>query len=200
MTKKRDLILSKSNGHCWYCGCDLTGKKWQADHFHPVIRIAGEMQYPELDVIDNLVPSCAPCNNFKHSNNIEGYRGTIREQFINVPKYSTGARQLLRMGLISMDEVPVTFWFERNNKPVPSELDLIGISKEAELVEWIVDKTERSYYYQWFGDVMVTLRHMGDHWLAIAIRPDWDTGTRSEFPNSRHAKLQAAEWAIRLTD
>jgi len=39
MTKpQRTAILAKTNGHCAYCGIELTGK-WQIDHMHPIIRI-----------------------------------------------------------------------------------------------------------------------------------------------------------------
>ena len=115
MNKKRKSIWDKSGGKCWYCGVELGEKGWHADHFHPIIRNYwlndGSSIYPELDTIDNLVPSCAPCNNFKHSLSIEGYRSLCSEQFENIPKYTTGARQLVRLGLIDFSPRPVVFWF-----------------------------------------------------------------------------------------
>jgi hypothetical protein len=156
------------------------------------------MLYPELDTIDNLVPSCAPCNNFKHSNNIEGYRSSIKEQFENVLKYSTGARQLDRMGLIEINLKSVTFWYEKQGIKMPPELGLVGISDKANKTKWIKDASEHNYFHQWFGDVMVTLRGMGSYWLVIAITQDWDTSNRIELPNGRFVRGQAAEWALRL--
>ena len=197
MNKKRQAIWNKSNGKCWYCGCDLPLKGWQADHYYPVIRVDGKMLYPELDTIKNLVPSCAPCNNFKHSFSPEGYRGIVRDQFENTLKYSTGLRQLNRLGLVDISEKPIAFWFEQQGIKMPSEFELSGISKKAEKIEWVKDSTEPNYFYSIFDWGLVTLRHMGGYWLAISVR-DWDTSVRIEIPNGRLAKLQAAEWAIRL--
>ena len=61
MSQERQLIFDKTKGKCLYCGLDLTGIKWQADHFHPIIRHPekGTCVYPKLDTIDNLFPSCA---------------------------------------------------------------------------------------------------------------------------------------------
>jgi hypothetical protein len=196
---KRELILNKSGGKCWYCGCNLNGTRWQADHFYPVIRVGGEMLYPELDTFDNLVPSCAPCNNFKSSSNIEGMRFRVNEQFENTLKNSVGLRQLDRMGLIwFINDEPVKFWFEHQGLSVKPEYDICGISQEARNVVWMVDNGEPDYFHQWFGDIMVTLRGMGSYWLVIAITQDWDSSDRTELPNGRLVKAQAAEWALRL--
>lgn len=197
VNKKRQAIFDKSGGKCWYCGCDLTGTRWQADHYYPVIRVDGKMLYPELDTIDNLVPSCAPCNNFKHSFSPEGYRSIVRDQFENTLKYSTGLRQLNRFGLVDISSKPVVFWFEKQNIKMPDELKLCGISKEAKDVKWIKDNSEPRYFCAEFEWGMVTLRHMGSYWLAISVK-DWDTSVRIEIPNGRFAKLQAADWALRL--
>lgn len=199
MNKKRQLIWDKSNGRCWYCGCKLPEKGWQADHFHSVIRVEGKMLYPELDTIDNLVPSCAPCNNFKSSSSIEGMRFRVDEQFDNVPKNSTGMRQLMRMGLVEIERKPIQFWFESQGFEIKSEFEICGISREAREVHWNKDASEPQYFHQWFGEIMVTLRQMGSYWLCIAIKPDWDTSQRIELSNGRLVKEQAAEWAFRIT-
>ncbi len=200
MNKKRQVIWDKSGGKCWYCGCELPEKGWQADHFHSVIRVEGKMLYPELDVMDNLVPSCAPCNNFKSSSSVEGMRFRVDEQFDNVPKNSTGMRQLMRLGLVEIYRKPIQFWFEAQGLTVKSEFEICGISRKARETHWHKDNSEPNYFHQWFGEVMVTLRHMGNYWLCIAIKPDWDTSQRVELSNGRLVKEQAAEWALRLTN
>lgn len=200
MNKKRQSIFNKSSGHCWYCGSDLNGTKWQADHFYPVIRVDGKMLYPELDTLDNLVPSCAPCNNFKTSANIEGFRFMVAEQFKNVPRGSTGMRQLVRLGLVDMSEKPVKFWFEQQGLKVKSELEICNISSEAQSVVWKKDEQEYDYFSASFDGFLCTLRKMGSYWLAIAISYDWEELGRIELPNARLAKLQAADWALALTD
>lgn len=197
MNKKRQEIFDKSGGKCWYCGCDLTAKRWQADHYYPVIRVDGKMRYPELDTIENLVPSCAQCNNFKHSFSPEEYRSFIAEQFDNALKHSTGLRQLNRLGLVDITSKPVVFWFEKNGIEMPDEFEMCGISKEAKNVKWTEDNTEPNYFCTMFDWGMVTLKHMGSYWLAISVR-GCDTSVRIEIPNGRMAKLQAADWALRL--
>ena len=97
MSKYRKLVFEKTEGHCFYCGCKLGEKGWQEDHFYPVIRVGGKMLYPELDVLDNLVPACAPCNNYKTSYPIEVYREVIAKSFKSVPKQSTALLRTTRV-------------------------------------------------------------------------------------------------------
>lgn len=215
MTKnKRQEIWSKTEGKCFYCGCELPEKGWHADHFHPIVRdivpVLNEQgrttsfttgkscAYPELDTIDNLVPSCAPCNNFKHSYSIEGYRYIVAEQFKNTLKGSTGLRQLERLGLVDLSEKPVKFYFEKVGIKPPCEFELLGISDEAKAIEWHIDKSEPDYFYHSFDNFLCSLRRIGPKWLAIAIGADWYEFGRTEIPNSRNSKLQAAEWALRI--
>lgn len=201
MTKYRQQVLEKTDGKCFYCGCDLRNVKgWNEDHFYPVIRIGNKMAYPELDCYDNLVPSCAPCNNFKNSYDIEGYRKLISDQFVNVQKYSTGMRQLVRLGLVDMTPKPVEFYYEKVGIKMKSEAEIVGLLPDAAKVEWYKDNSEPNYYGADIGKYFVTLRHMGSYWLAIAVGNDWDTSNRKEFPNSRLYKQQAADWALRLNE
>ncbi len=201
MNRKRQSVWDKSKGHCWYCGGKL-GERWDADHFHPVIRHPGtkKMLCPELDVIDNLVPSCKPCNLFKHANTIEGFRYVINEQFDNVPKNSTGMRQLMRLGLVEIERKPVMFWFEQQGIVMPTAADLMGISKAAQALEWCKDETEYESYYYEFSDGICSLRHVGENYLAIYKHFDWTEKGRETFCNSRvtMVKALAAEWALTL--
>lgn len=203
MNKKRQAIWNKSKGKCWYCGCELGEKGWHADHFHPILRhywkSGNEMGNPELDVPENLVPSCAPCNNFKHSMDIEGYRALCYEQFENIPKYTTGARQLKRLGLIDFTPKEVVFWFEGQGLTMPSKFDLIGISKEAKEIKWRKDEQESDYYSVDMGDFLCTLKRYGNKWVAIAINYEWYELGRVDIANSPDFKLRAAQWALVLT-
>lgn len=198
--KMRAQILAKTNGVCFYCGCNLPEKGWQADHFHPVIRLGKKMCYPELDTLENLVPSCAPCNNFKSASTIDGYRAMIADQFENVQKYSTGMRQLVRLGLVDMSPVPVRFWYEENGIKVRSIYEMIGVSKEAIELEWFKDTSEPNYYGVRMPDGICSIRHIGADWLVIYIGFDWEEKGRTKLPNGRLnlVKAQAAEWALKI--
>lgn len=130
--KQRKQVWDKSDGKCWYCGCELPAKGWHADHFEPIIREVecvrdnsnspyshksihtGKSLRPHLDNIDNLVPSCAPCNLFKHTFNVDFFRSEIEAQIERVRKSSSGFRIAERMGIITTKpEKRVVFWFER---------------------------------------------------------------------------------------
>jgi hypothetical protein len=157
------------------------------------------MLYPELDTIDNLVPSCAQCNNFKHSSSIEGYRWLVNEQFENVPKNSTGMRQLMRFGLVDISPKPVVFWFEKQGLEMKSEGELCSISQDARDVIWKRSDEERCVYHD-FGSFICTLRHIGSYYLVIATNYDWERVGEIELPSGRLVEAQAAEWALKLKD
>lgn len=56
MNKKiREMIYTKYNGHCAYCGMELEIKDMQVDHIIPQ-RLGGG------DDTGNLNPSCRLCN------------------------------------------------------------------------------------------------------------------------------------------
>lgn len=130
--KQRDVILGKSGGRCWYCGCELPLKGWHADHIEPIIRKTefmpnpnvylssysfrktGESFRPENDCIENIVPACAPCNLFKSTFPLEGFREEIDAQRDRLPKSSSAFRIAQRFGIIEIKNIPVRFWFEDN--------------------------------------------------------------------------------------
>lgn len=196
MNKKRQKIFDKSGGKCWYCGCELP-KRWQVDHFHPVIRVNGKPLYPELDIQQNLVPSCAPCNNFKSSSSIEGFRWTINEQFKNTLKNSTGLRQLNRLGLIDMEKKPIKFWFEKQGITMPNEHELYGVSDDAKEIEWVYDEVEEAQTAS-ISNYLVTARENNKGLLVIATTCDWEQ-ERTIINGSKYNLERAAEWVLRFS-
>jgi 5-methylcytosine-specific restriction endonuclease McrA len=141
MTNKtqRDKVLAKSGGHCWYCGIDISEKKWHIDHFLPVLRntsyakptsnpwgyskeyidsIPKTDKYtrPENDTFKNKVPSCIQCNLLKSQSTIDGFRKTILKLISSLNKYNNNYRNAKRYGLIKETEPKVTFWFEAHKE------------------------------------------------------------------------------------
>ncbi|EPC7977885.1 HNH endonuclease [Yersinia enterocolitica] len=109
--KQRAELREMFGGKCAYCGCELTDK-FHADHIQPVIRTGGVMIYQDRDNIENMVPSCHPCNLHKHCNSLEDYRRIIddgRREFLRSGK----GKALVRMGLVDMKPDSVIFWFEK---------------------------------------------------------------------------------------
>jgi len=114
--KYRFIVWNKSNGYCWYCGCNLPEKGWHADHFKPLLRNCGKDGdlYPERDTLNNYVPSCAPCNLFKATWSLEQFREQISLQIERARKSSKNFRVAEKFGLIEIVKKPVVFWFELN--------------------------------------------------------------------------------------
>lgn len=128
--KQRDDLRLKFGGKCAYCGCDLPVKGWHADHVEPVMRLSetirdysnsgythktrhtGEYDYPERNRIDNFYPSCAPCNLFKSTFSIEGFRREISEQVDRARRSSVNFRTAERFGQIIINKSPIKFWYE----------------------------------------------------------------------------------------
>lgn len=121
---QREELKQKYDGHCAYCGSVL-GDKWHADHIEAVDRVlafcpkrgiksTSEMHKPHLDTIENLNPSCVPCNINKHSMSLESWRKSIAHyRDVQLLRDSGTARHLHRFGLLEIKQDPVVFYFEQ---------------------------------------------------------------------------------------
>lgn len=127
-TQRAELRM-KFGGRCAYCGCELPEKGWHADHVEAALRkwefgplrsngtrrtvATGDHWHPENDVLENLVPACAPCNLFKATFSVELFREQIAEQAERARKYCVNFRTAERFGQIQVTPQPVVFWFEK---------------------------------------------------------------------------------------
>lgn len=136
---QRAELRMKFGGRCAYCGCKLPEKGWHADHVEPVrrdfelvrapvgsgvthvARSTGKVMHPELHAIENLFPSCAPCNLFKGAFSVEGMRNEITKQVERARAYSVNFRTAERFGLLHIVVKPVVFWFEQYNEQKQNE-------------------------------------------------------------------------------
>lgn len=129
--KQREEVRMMFGGKCAYCGSDLPEKGWHADHVknierklewtynkdgHRQLRSTNECHKPENDTIENLFPSCAPCNIFKSSMDLEWFRTTIETQLDKAYKYSSNYRIAKRFGLVEEKPRPIFFYFETYTK------------------------------------------------------------------------------------
>lgn len=107
----REQVLAKFYGCCAYCGCELTLKTMQVDHFVPLRRgDAGDKSH--LEVIENYYPACRSCNYYKGVFDIEGFRDRIELMIQNLHRQST-VKALLRFGKVHFEDEPVVFHFEQ---------------------------------------------------------------------------------------
>ena len=125
--KDRELILSKTKGVCFYCGCDLNGTRWHADQFHPIRRNGdGTMMHPERDTAKNLVPACASCNKLKSSLDVDYLRVYIYNFVDSLNKYTNQYKFAKKYGQIQETRKPVVFWFESSGYDMSEINSVIG--------------------------------------------------------------------------
>jgi 5-methylcytosine-specific restriction endonuclease McrA len=123
---QRRALYAKFGGRCAYCGCKLS--KMQADHLRPVIRITTDqwgralpasecrMVKPEHNTVANMMPACPPCNRHKGGYDLEGWRAII-ERSAQIARSATSTFKAgERFGIITVNEQPVRFYFERSTK------------------------------------------------------------------------------------
>ena len=90
--KQRKEVWDKSDGVCWYCGCNLPGKGWHADHIEPIFRGWKERHEPERNRMSNIVPACSKCNLLKSTYSLEVFREEVELQVARGRKYSSNFR------------------------------------------------------------------------------------------------------------
>ena len=104
----REAILAKTNGQCYYCGVRLDASNFTNDHVVPQVD-GGE------DHINNLVPSCKPCNSAKGAKHLEDFkfsRAMQRFQESTSVNFSLTQVQYLESIGVKLD-IPIhRFWFE----------------------------------------------------------------------------------------
>lgn len=104
---ERQQIYDMFNGHCAYCGCEITLKQMQADHIEP-LELGG------ADEISNLYPACRSCNHYKHTMTIERFRQVLERMPSVLMRDNVTYRNAVRSGLIKHPENPkVEFYFEK---------------------------------------------------------------------------------------
>lgn len=119
---QRSKIKAMYSHRCAYCGEQLADK-WHADHVVPVRRetvyrrgighVATGVMQTQHDHIDNLKPSCVPCNINKHDCTLEQWRKQLQNNCKQLRKYSGNYKHALRFGLVKEQPQVVVFYFER---------------------------------------------------------------------------------------
>lgn len=111
----REAVYKKCGGKCAYCGVDITIGKMQVDHVQS--QFLHKNGYIECDLhhIDNLLPACASCNNYKGASTVEMFRKHIFEQPRKLRAASSMLRLAERYGIVTITEKPILFYFETIN-------------------------------------------------------------------------------------
>jgi 5-methylcytosine-specific restriction endonuclease McrA len=111
--KVREEVFNKFDGHCAYCGKELTPKNWQLDHLIPVQREQfGKYTEEQIECFENYVPACRSCNHYKRAHSLEVFRRYIEE----IPKKLQRDSYIYRIGkdygLVEDHWGKVEFYFE----------------------------------------------------------------------------------------
>lgn len=69
----RAALVEQQCARCWYCGCSLVGKDVPTPHVEHQIPLSRG----GLDIIENLVAACGPCNQAKRDRTVEEYRDRL---------------------------------------------------------------------------------------------------------------------------
>ena len=110
----RRAVWAKSNGQCWYCGCEVQfgSKDFTIDHFIPSSKGG-------LTELDNLFPCCKLCNTIKRNRTIDEFRSYLAK----TDKFKTEQVMLLKfLGYHDVEErlkshaANYFFWYEQRSQ------------------------------------------------------------------------------------
>ena len=110
----RGNVYAKYNGHCAYCGCELSLSEMKVDHHIAHMGEGGE------DSLDNYYPACEVCNRVKSNLSIEDFKKAIRHcgeihRKRKVPIMADSDKIAIKYCLTNEDK-EITFYYE-NYKP-----------------------------------------------------------------------------------
>ena len=106
MKINRQEVYDKCGGHCAYCGEEITIKQMQVDHIEPHWHTLTEQQAMRVKIvkgshdIDNLNPSCARCNKWKSTYDLETFRKVIQKSIMRLERDTPNFRLARDYGLL----------------------------------------------------------------------------------------------------
>ena len=106
---ERQEVYAKTDGHCAYCGCEITVKQMQVDHVIPLNgwKISG------ADTLDNMFPACRSCNHYKSRMPLKSFREMLEAQPNVLMRDSVTYQIAVRYSLVIPRPHPVQFYFEK---------------------------------------------------------------------------------------
>lgn len=111
---ERREVYEKYEGHCAYCGKHLDISEMQVDHLIPMdFYYAYDAQGIDLDAMENYMPACRSCNNYKHTLTIDQFREAIGRWPEILMRDSTTYKNAVRFGQVTPTPKPVIFYFEK---------------------------------------------------------------------------------------
>lgn len=111
----RKLVYQKCNGHCAYCGCEITEKGFNVDHLHCLRNYEYTEEFTGIDVHDigNLMPSCGSCNRYKATMDLEAFRKQLQKIPDRLKRDVCTYSIAVRFGIVQENREPIKFYFEK---------------------------------------------------------------------------------------
>lgn len=137
--KLREAVYYKYDGHCAYCGKQLTIKEYQVDHLIPVQRAQfGKYTEEQLERFENYMPACRVCNHYKRAHSLETFRRYIEEIPTKLDRDSYIYRIGKKYNLIEESSHKIEFYFEK----VEREKFELQVGRDPSLMQNIKEYTE----------------------------------------------------------
>lgn len=123
MTKsqERRFIYGKYGGRCAYCGREIRFKDMQVDHLKPKAGtrpigkdILGNYIFPDLECLENKMPSCRRCNHYKRAHPLKYFRFLIATIHERIQKIYI-AKVAEDYGIVEYKPWDGLFYFEKAN-------------------------------------------------------------------------------------
>lgn len=103
---ERMRIYNSMDGHCAYCGAEITYGEMAVDHVIP-------LHNGGTDTVDNMMPACRSCNHYKSTHSLEVLRESI-ERFPDVLTRDCVTYKIaVRFGMVVPNPHPLVFYFEK---------------------------------------------------------------------------------------
>ena len=112
--RERQSVYRKYDGHCAYCGREITFKEMQVDHYWPQWNgmFADKLGGFDVNDIANLMPSCRRCNHYKRAHLPEDFRKIMKTLHERIEKIYI-VRVAIDYGIVQLKPFDGKFYFER---------------------------------------------------------------------------------------
>lgn len=78
----RQKVYNRCNGHCGYCGKEITLKEMQVDHMISKWKLQDPVYFKaaieQVECYENYMPTCRRCNHYKREKDVEGFRKLMK--------------------------------------------------------------------------------------------------------------------------
>lgn len=91
----------------------------QIDHIYP-LKLQYKVDY-DLDVIENMLPSCRQCNRYKYTLTLSKFRKRIEDLTDNLTRNSVAYRNAVSFGQITENKHKQEFYFEKTDYHVDNK-------------------------------------------------------------------------------